>query len=153
MSIQPGGPAYNAPVIPGQVITPAAVLDPVSMPAHAFCNVIRDLISKVPAVYASETAKHAAMDAVDAFEKRLVPLQDRIYVVSEADPAGREDVTKRIAPQTGYAPVPVGPQIDYAQLAQAILAAQRAAMEEMQPAPSPDPSPAPVQPVRPPFAR
>ena len=138
MTTQPGGYA-PATVIQGEVITPSAVLDPKSMPAHNFAEVIRHLISRVPGVYKAEADMQTALDAVDAFERSFVPMQDRKHVVQETDMAGREDVSKRIPPRTGYAPVPAaGPAIDYNALAKAILAAQQQMQAESQP-------PAPVQ--------
>lgn len=138
-------PGQLASIIPGQVITPDAVLDPMSMAAHAFCNVVRDLVFRSP-VYHTESDRHAALDAVDAFERRMVPSQDRQHVLSEDDPAPREDVSQRVPPRVGAMPVPVGPAIDYAALAKALVAAQQAAQENAQANP-----PAPVQPVQPPF--
>lgn len=115
--------------IPGEVVTPDAVLDPKSVPAHNFFNVLRDLVHRT--TYHDEGQKHAALDALDAFEQRFVPVQDRKYVVLDTDYAGREDVSKRIPPQVGTTPVPVaGPAIDYNRLAAAIVAMQQQAAAE-----------------------
>lgn len=132
MSMQPGG--YAPAVIQGEVISPAAVLDPKSMPAHNFAEVLRHLITKVPGVYKVEADMLRALDAVDAFERSMVPQQDRRHVVQETDMAGREDVSKRVPPMVGTAPVPAaGPAIDYNALAKAIIAAQQQMQSESQP--------------------
>src|SRR5713101_2956653 len=121
MSMQPGSALTRT--IPGEVITPDAVLDPASVPAHAFFNVMRDLVHR--AVYHTELEKNAALDVVDTFERRFIPVQDRKYVVLETDMAGREDVSQRVPPRGGHAPLPSNvPVIDYARLAAAIVAAQ-----------------------------
>lgn len=112
--------------IPGEVVQPDAVLDPQSVPAHNFFNTIRDLVLR--AAYHTENEKHAALNAVDAFEHRFIPSQDRRHVVAETDHAGREDVSQR-KPPGGAAVVvpPSAPQLDYGMLARAILQAQQEA--------------------------
>jgi hypothetical protein len=115
--------------IPGEIVTPDAVLDPKSVPAHNFFNVMRDLIGMTP--YHTEGQKNKALDAVDAFENRFVPVQDRQHVLTETDPAGREDVSLRPVPANSGFPAPVaGPAIDYNRLAAAIVAMQQQAAAE-----------------------
>jgi hypothetical protein len=114
--------------IPGEIVTPDAVLDPKSIPAHDFFNVMRDIVHRT--TYHHESEKNAALDAVDAFESRFVPVQDRKYVQLETDYAGREDVSQRTPPQVGTLPVPAGPAIDYNRLAAAIVAMQQQANAE-----------------------
>lgn len=124
MSNQPGA---MSPYLQGDVITPDRVLDPQSVPAHNFFNTMRDLINKV--VYHNESDLHAALDSVDAFEKRYIG-GDHAHVVQEGEAAGREDVTQR----KGHNSVPVMPsnvpQIDYGMLARAMIQAQRDAEAE-----------------------
>jgi hypothetical protein len=117
-----------APVVPGTIIQPDAVLDPVSVPAHAFFSMLRNVVKQLPGVFKNEADLHAALDAIDGYENRVVPYQDRQYTVTESDHAGREDVSQRIPPQVGGGiPAVAGPQIDYARLAQALITAQKEA--------------------------
>lgn len=139
MTVQPGG---YAPVVQGELVTPAAVLDPKSMPVHNFAEVLRKVLTKLPGVFTHENELHAALNAVDAFERVFLPQQDRPHVAQETDMAAREDVTKRKPPITGAAPVPAaGPAIDYNALAKAILTAQQQMQQENNPPQANPPAP------------
>lgn len=107
-------------VIPGEVITPAAVVGPQAFPTHAFLNVVRDLIHGH--VYHNEEDLKAALETVNVYEKRLLQ-SDHQHVLSEDDPAPHEDVTQRIPPRGAAPVVPAGPAIDYNKLAAALMAA------------------------------
>jgi hypothetical protein len=116
------------PVLPGEVIQPAAILDANSVQAHAFANVLRAMV-KASTAFKDELSLNAALDAIDAYEKRLIPIQDRQRVISEFDESGREDITLRNPgrPTGAWAPPSNAPQLDYEKLAKAILLARQEA--------------------------
>lgn len=120
------------PIIPGEVvrisdaITATQVMDPISMAAHKFGNTLRHLILNTHGVFKTEGAMRDALDAITAFETHLIPPRDRNLVRSDTDMAPVEDVTKRVPPRGATPPQPPGPAIDYAALAQALIAAQEA---------------------------
>lgn len=120
MSTPAGAPAPYT--IPGELVTPAAIVGPLAFPAHAFLNTMRQVISK-SAVFHSEDELNAALQSVTNYEKAILK-NDHQHVLSEEDHAPREDVSKRIPPRGSYAPVPTGaPAIDYNRLAAALMAA------------------------------
>jgi hypothetical protein len=121
----PGGAVtpYPTSTIQGDVVQPAAVVDPVSFAAHDFFGLIKELVHK--AGFHTEEQVLSAMRVVDAYEKRVVPAKDQRHVVSETDRAGVEDVSLRKGPQVGMTVAAQGQPIDYARLAAAIVAAQR----------------------------
>jgi hypothetical protein len=111
-----------APTIQGDVVAPSAVVGPLAFPAHNFLNVIRDVIHRGN-VYHSEDDLKSALATVDDFERRFIS-NDHQHVVGEDDAAPHEDVSARIPPRGGYAPVPsTAPVIDYNKLAAALMAA------------------------------
>lgn len=108
--------------IPGEVVTPAAVVGPLAFPAHDFLATVKTLIHRSGAFHNEDDLKDA-LASVDNYE-RAVLKSDHQHVVSEGDAAPHEDVTMREAPRTGSVPVPSNaPQIDYSRLAQALMAA------------------------------
>lgn len=123
---------YQGTVVQGEAIKPAAILDPISPVAHGFLNVIRELV-RGSGVFREETALLEALRAVDNYARQHIPRKDQQHVVREHDVAPVEDVRLRQAPQTGVVPVPSGmQQIDYALLAQYIVAAQQQAAGQPQ---------------------
>jgi hypothetical protein len=123
----PQGPILALPpsaVQSAGVVTPTAIVDAHSTAAHDFFNVVRDLV-KGARVYFDESTLGQALNVVDTFERRYIKPEMHRLVTKDTDDAKREDVTERIPPRTGYAPVPAAaPQIDYNLLARAIIQAQ-----------------------------
>lgn len=116
-----------APAIPGQVVQPAAIVKPHVTATHNFFNLLRDMVTH-SAFYKTEEEIRQAIGTVTAYEKHLLNPAERAQAVTEDDRAPMEDVSQRVAPSSTAAVVPAGtPAIDYAQLAQAIIAAQAAA--------------------------
>lgn len=108
--------------IPGEVVTPAAVVGPLAFPAHAFLNTLRSVISRSGAFHGEDELR-SALSSVDNYEKAILK-NDHKHVLTEDDHAPYEDVSLRIPPRTGNAPVPIGaPAIDYNRLAAALMAA------------------------------
>jgi hypothetical protein len=114
--------ALSPTVIPGEVVTPAAVVGPLAFPGHAFFNTVRHVITRSGTFHGEDELKNA-LHSVDAYEKAILKA-DHKHVQSEDDFAPHEDVSLRVPPRTGYAPVPTGaPAIDYNRLAAALMAA------------------------------
>lgn len=114
-----------SPVIPGQVVNPTAVTQSgASGPAHEFFGVIKQLIHF--AGFHNQQDVINAVNAVDAYEKHVVPPSDLRAVNTEGEPAPVEDVSQRRPPTPAgvIAAQAPGQQIDYAKLAAAIVAAQ-----------------------------
>lgn len=113
-----------ANTVQGEVIQPSHATRGVSAPAHAFFNVLRDILTRGNVYHAEDQIK-AGLDAVDAYENQVVPQGDRPHVVQEGDRASLEDVTLRRAPGGPVIPAtPAGaPAIDYHQLAAALVQA------------------------------
>lgn len=85
-------------------------------------------------VYVDEGSVDTAITAVDEFEKHILT-GGHSSVVTEEDPAPKEDVSQRRAPQTGTAVVPAsGPALDYNRLAAAILQMQQHQVDDEPPA-------------------
>lgn len=120
-------PPPAGPYIEGTIVrNPNDVVPAGDLKAHAFFNVIRELLT-VSNFYHSEGALGAAVTAVTEFEKHILE-GDHRSVLQEHDIAPREDVSKRIAPQvgTGAQLVPTaGAGLDYNRLAAAIVALQQ----------------------------
>lgn len=117
--------AGRPPALEGRIVEPSGHIAPLSASAHDFLNVMRALIHRHP--WHHENQKLEALNAVAAFEKHFVPPNDLRNLASENDHAPIEDVSQRIPPQTGLAPVVAPSQnIDYDALAAAIVRAQAA---------------------------
>lgn len=109
-------------VIPGEVVTPAAVVGPLAFPAHAFLNTVRSVITRSGAFHGEDELR-SALASVDSYEKAILK-NDHKHVLSEDDHAPFEDVSLRTPPRNGGVPVPTGaPAIDYNRLAAALMAA------------------------------
>lgn len=123
-------PQQGASVAPyqGQAVTPSAVIDAHSVASHNFLSVISRLV-RDSGVFRNEGELLQALDHVAAFAGHLITKKDHKNVVREHDIAPVEDVRLRKAPQVGAMPQPVGPAIDYALLAQYIVAAQAQAAQ------------------------
>lgn len=100
-------------------VTPSRVAAADAAPAHAYFNVIREILHKIG--YHTEGELLSALNAVHAYERKQVSAGDLRQVSSENDRAAIEDVSKRVAPG-GALPNPVRtPEpIDYNQLAAAL---------------------------------
>lgn len=120
----------GASVAPLQVqagITPTDMINPRSLSAHRFLNVLKD-VTRASGAYAVEQDLHDALAHIDAYGKHVIDPADHHKVRSEEDAAPVEDVRLRVAPGAIRAmPVPAGGPIDYQALAAAIVAHQRAA--------------------------
>lgn len=115
-----------SPVIPGQVVNPTAVTQSgASGPAHDFFGVIKQLIHF--SGFHNQQDVINAVNAVDAYEKHVVPPGDMRSLNTEGEPAPVEDVAQRRPPSPAgiITQQTQGQQIDYARLAAAIVAAQQ----------------------------
>lgn len=124
----------NAPAVPGSgpylqgtlVPSPADTIPARDVRAHAFFNVLRNVVQAVGA-FSNEEALDGALKSLADFEKDFLQTSLR-HVTQEHDPAPKEDVRLRVPPQVGYSVVPAaGPGIDYNKLAAAIVAMQQQA--------------------------
>lgn len=120
----PGGSPASPASTPPQVIQPAAIASPKSVAVHDFGQVLKHLISNSH-VFSTENAVDAALNVVDAFTSAFIPGAELPALLTGAERAMKEDVTKRIPPGGPMQTVMAGPVIDYRQLAQAILAEQK----------------------------
>lgn len=124
----------NTPAVPeaplqGVVTSTRTVTLPGDLKAHAFFNVIRDLLNNF-GIYHNESDLENAHQAVTDFEKHILD-GPHYAVISEVDRAPKEDVTQRAAPVVGTAIVPLSSQpLDYNKLAAALLAMQRQQQED-----------------------
>lgn len=118
----------------GQAVQPSAVIDSKAVAAHGFFATLARLVRE-SGVFRDEASMLRAVESVLGMEKHLVPdASTRNSVVREHDVAPVEDVRLRKPPAGGVVPQPAGtPPIDYALLAQYIVAAQQQA--QSQPAP------------------
>lgn len=107
-------------VIPGEVVTPAAVVGPQAFPTHNYLNVMRDLVRG--RVFHNEEDVRTALATIDTYEKRLLS-SDHQHVLSEDDAAPHEDVSQRIPPRGAPVVPSSAPAIDYNKLAAALMAA------------------------------
>jgi len=110
-----------------QTVQPTRIAAAHAASAHRFFNVIRDILHK--SGYHTEGELLAALDAVAQYENKVVTSGDLKQVSTDNDRAAVEDVSKRIAPQSGIGNLPVmtPAPIDYDQLAAALVRAQAAA--------------------------
>jgi hypothetical protein len=124
---------HSPALLQGTVVQPDYVSQPHSYSAHDFFNVMRSLLHLFP--FHTETERDNAFNAVAAYEKHVVG-NDYSHVVGEDDVAAREDVSLRRAPSSSLPVSAPAQNIDYARLAAAIVAAQKAqAGEPAAPAP------------------
>lgn len=124
----PSGGYLQGTIVPGPPGPSGHPASAADLAAHEFFNVLRHVVRHVP--HLNEDALDTALRVVDDYESRSLdgPIQ---HVIAETDHAKREDVSKRVAPQTGTALAPVaGPALDYNKLAAALLAAQAQAQQD-----------------------
>jgi hypothetical protein len=115
----------GSPPSPSGVIEPTAVSTPRSAAVHALGGVLKTMIHN-GRMFVNEKDIDDAMNVVDTFVGAFVPGAELPALLTGAERAVREDVSQRIPP--GGAPAPAayaGPAIDYAKLAEAIVAVQR----------------------------
>lgn len=121
--------ASNAPVLQGSVIEPSQTISPKTAAARSLGNVLKTVITSSH-VFRDEGEMLNALKSVEDFV-RVHSDGDHSKAVREDDPAPREDVSLRKPPAGSVPAVPANvPQIDYAQLAAALVAAQRAQSEQ-----------------------
>lgn len=131
MTTQPGAEVASqgsGQVIQGAVLRPGTnqVIKPESTAAHAFFEVLKDIVRK-GSFYHSEQQVHDAVAAIDNYRRHVVDPGDQKRVLREEDAGAVEDVRLRKPPAGQGGPAPVaGPAIDYAALAAAIVAQQQA---------------------------
>lgn len=113
----------QSPALTGQVIAPSA--SPDSHTKHQFVQMLRAMVDHSTA-FMTEEAKLDAHRTLEAFRRVIVPPEHVHSVVKETDRAPVEDVRLRRAPNAAPNIVPGTPVIDYALLAQYIVAAQKA---------------------------
>lgn len=109
----------------GQAVTPSAVINSHAVAAHGFLSTISRLV-RDSGVFRNESDLLSALSSVEAFGKHLIEAKDRKNVVREHDVAPVEDVRMRKPPNSAAVPqMGNSAPIDYALLAQYIVAAQR----------------------------
>lgn len=118
-----------------QPVQPTRIAAPHANSAHGFFNVIRDIVHM--SGYHTEGELQAALNAISAYEGKVVTPGDLQQVSTDNDRAAMEDVSKRIPPQTGIGNLPVmtPAPIDYDALADALVRAQARAAEAAQSTP------------------
>ena len=102
---------------------PTSVSGPQSAAIHGLGEVLKTMIHNSH-YFATENQIDSAMSAVDKWVTTSVKSHELGAILTGEERAAKEDVTKRIPPG-GPMPTAVGPQIDYRQLAEAIIAAQQ----------------------------
>lgn len=90
---------------------------------HELCNVFRDLVHKVPHTYHSEQEVLDARAKIDNYEKHALGVLKYEASRVSFDRSAHEDVSGRVP--AAPAPGVVGQQIDYRELAKAMLALQQ----------------------------
>ena len=126
-------PTSSGQVVQGSVIEPTHSISPKTAAARSIANVLKTVVTSMH-VYPSEGDMLNALRDIDSFAKAFADGELR-HAVQEHDAAPVEDVSLR-KPPAGAAPVPVPanmPQIDYAKLAAAMVAAQQAQREQETP--------------------
>jgi hypothetical protein len=115
---------YQGSAPPDKGVSASAVSSAKSSAVFSLGQVLKTVIMKAQ-VFAHENDLDNAIRTVDDFVRAFVPGGEMPALLTGAEYAAKEDVTQRIPP--GGAPVNVStaPQMDYAKLAQAILAEQR----------------------------
>lgn len=103
---------------------PTAVSGPQSAAIHGLGEVLKTIIHSSH-YFPTENQVDAAMAAVDKWVNTSVKSHELGAILTGEERAPKEDVTKRIPPGGPMPTAQVGPQIDYRQLAEAIIAAQQ----------------------------
>jgi hypothetical protein len=124
-------------VVTGGAVNPTAIIDPMSEAVHGVVTMLKALVKNSGAFH-SEKDLDEAHAVLSKWEKAQVKSSTLDAILNEypETPAEKEDVTKRVAPNSNL-PQALSPQFDYRKLAQAILAIQaeqQAADAEVQPA-------------------
>lgn len=124
MSTPNGGAVATYTPDNDSVIEPTAMSGPKPAAVHGLGQVILTLIHRTNA-FQSEAEQDAATNAVNAYVAAHVSDADlRTFDPGDVR-AEKEDVSLRTPPGGAAAAVVAGPVLDYAKLAQAILAAQK----------------------------
>jgi hypothetical protein len=124
-------------VVPGRVVSPAAISGQTPTAAFKLGQVLKEIIHAIPAAFPNENAVLAAVNDVDAFIKAFVPTSALPALATGEQRAPVEDVAKRTPPQGVSYSIPTNvPAIDYDKLAMAMVKAQMALAAET-PAPAP----------------
>lgn len=106
------------------VVSPSAISGPKPAAIHGLGEVLMTLIHRTNAFH-SEDEQLKADNAVRAFVDAHVSDSERQSFDPGETRAAREDVSLRTPPGGAAPAVVAGPVLDYAKLAQAILAAQK----------------------------
>lgn len=107
-----------------KTVEPSAVSDGQSSAVFALGQVLKTVLHKMP-IFSVESDLDNAINVVDKWVSAFVPGSAMAALVTGDERAPKEDVSQRIPPGGPVANIYSGPQLDYAKLAQAILAAQK----------------------------
>lgn len=131
------------PVITGVLskppIEPTAIAGQTPSAVYKLAQVLKEIVHAIPAAFAGENDVLAALNVIDDFTKAFVPASALGALLTGAERAAVEDVSKRIPPQGVAYVVPSNmPVIDYDRLAMAMVRAQQQLAAESAPAPADD---------------
>lgn len=121
-------PYQGGGAVAGEVITPrpAATANAQQSAVYKFGELMKGVLHRSVGVFHNEADLLDALNIVDAFVKTFVPASVANVLSTGEQMAPREDVSLRIPPNQGHAPVPAAPGLDYDKLAAAILRVQQA---------------------------
>lgn len=105
-------------------VTPSAVSSASSGAIFALGEVLKTILHKLP-VFSVESDLDAAINVIDKWVGSSVSNGELSALLTGAERAAKEDVSLRIPPGGAAPNIYSGPQLDYAKLAEAILAAQK----------------------------
>jgi hypothetical protein len=111
-------------VIQAEVSQPTAIADAKQSAFYKLGEILKQIVTSVPHAYKSEDQMLAVLNDIDAMVKAHVPNSAMNALNDGTRRATIEDVTLRIAPNTSYSIPASTPQIDYMQLARAMVRAQ-----------------------------
>lgn len=126
----------NAPAIPGTVISggsTGAVVSPQHNALFRVGELLKKVVRAVPTAFPNENDVYNAITAIESFVTTGIPAASLRALSEEHDGAAPlEDVTKRIPPAGSAAlAAPAMQGIDYDKLAQALIAAQQRAAQQV----------------------
>jgi len=111
----------------GTVVSPSAVSSAKSAAVFNLGEMLKTVVHKMPSLH-TEAEVDNAVNVIDAFVRAFVPNSEMVALRTGEERAAKEDVSLRVPPG-GVPTVVSGPVLDYAKLAQAILAEQRKLQE------------------------
>jgi hypothetical protein len=111
-------------VVQGEVVQPTATANATQSAFYKLGELLKQIVTSVPHAYKNENDQLAALNDIEAMVKAMVPNSAMPALDDGNRRAIIEDVTLRIAPNTSYSIPASTPQIDYMQLARAMVRAQ-----------------------------